>query len=412
MIKNILNQLRQNLENRPEPAFEENDWMALQKRLDQHDKKTRSWVLPLPIWWLLPTTLLLSTAFLGFELHHANQKINAMTVQCDTLIRSHVVLETDTVYITKTVYQDRYVYLPSPPSNATALPVTQQQQKAGLLTETPVNQLLTDENAHQKEVLDAVKTSPEVPSLAKVSIAKLANQKLNLLRYPYHKPSPLAISFEAAKPPKKTFEQQVNRIIYQMQPKNFQLGAETGFIYPLSANIQKGSGFSTGIRATTAFSERLRLWGDASYTNLYFTSGIMDEAIGVPTIPAPGDNYSFEHATVTQPSLHYNLGLQYSFGHGRLRPFVGLGVGATSLLPYIIKYEFQDQSGTDDITIDKEVHQSGYISGFIPIQAGFEGRISKRWYWQTVGMYRFSPFKSGLKAPDVLGISGRLMYRF
>ena len=371
-------------------------------------------MLPLPIWWLLPAVLLGSTAFLGASLHQANQKINALATQHDTLIQSHVVMETDTIYITKTVYQDRIVYLPSQPINATASGNVPPPASKNNNIESVGNQLVAVNNSLSKSSSSDMQAAPNATASSHTSLENIANRKLALLKLTHNKPSPIDLDIAMPLPPKKTFGQQLERVIYQIQPKSFELGPSVGYINPLGTSIRKGSGFSTGLRASTAFSRHLKLWGDVNYNNLYFVSNIMDEAIGVPVITAPGDNLTFDEAIVTQPSLQYNVGLQYNFGRNRnLAPFIGLGIGATSLLHYTIKYEFQGQTGTNDIIVDSEVFQRDFVSGFIPIQAGLEGRLSNRLYWQATTMYRFSPFQTeGLKAPDIFGISGAIMYKF
>ena len=75
--------IRDNLNNRPEPKFEENDWLALQEQLPQ--KPTRSFGAA-AIWWLLPFVIISlgSNAFLFSELKSTKKMVTEIGFQKDT----------------------------------------------------------------------------------------------------------------------------------------------------------------------------------------------------------------------------------------------------------------------------------------------------------------------------------------
>ena len=98
-MDDFFQQFRENLENRPEPAFEERDWRGMERLLDEQGKKrpfAPAW------WWVLPFLILLlaANAFVLLEQRKANQKLSELASRRDTVYHTRVVYLTDTIYQT------------------------------------------------------------------------------------------------------------------------------------------------------------------------------------------------------------------------------------------------------------------------------------------------------------------------
>ena len=122
-MDNFFKQFKDNLDNLPEPAFQEQDWQALSHRLPAQREK-----YPLSIWllWLLAPLFLMSLAANGFQykarenaqkkitlLENRSETANTVVIQSDTIYKVKTVFERDTVYKTKILREKEIVYLPS-----------------------------------------------------------------------------------------------------------------------------------------------------------------------------------------------------------------------------------------------------------------------------------------------------------
>jgi hypothetical protein len=95
-----------------------------------------------------------------------------------------------------------------------------------------------------------------------------------------------------------------------------------------------------------------------------------------------------------------------------LKPYVGIGIGAISLLPYDVIYEFNNTALNVEWNLDKTVYRNELITNFLVFPAGLEYRFSKHWNGQFQLVYRYNWKGSGVQSPNMLGIQGGLNYRF
>jgi hypothetical protein len=167
-----------------------------------------------------------------------------------------------------------------------------------------------------------------------------------------------------------------------------------------------------GLEAAVGFSPNLLFWLDANYFNVEFESNRMDESIGVPVVNPSGE-FHFVKAEVPQPSLQYSAGLQYLFNAGgKWKPFVGLGYGAVSLLPYDVLYEFEDQASGVEWIFEQGVNRGELMGGFVVVRAGLEYEISKRWHLLLRANYRTRWNETGFQVAKMLGIQSGVKFHF
>jgi hypothetical protein len=198
-----------------------------------------------------------------------------------------------------------------------------------------------------------------------------------------------------------------------MRPKGFRLGLTAGWAYPFSEDLKSQGGFSTGLEAAVEFSPNIRMWASAAYSNVHFVADRMGDDIGIPVVVPPSDDFIFVEAETPQPSLEYGVGMQYVFNTSRKwKPFLGVGYGAVSILPYEVVYDFENQSLGVEWSLEKNVNRSEFLTNLLLLRAGFEYEISKNWHWQLRASYRAHFENTGFQSPDMLGIQGGLMRRF
>ncbi|HRI62399.1 MAG TPA: outer membrane beta-barrel protein, partial [Saprospiraceae bacterium] len=191
------------------------------------------------------------------------------------------------------------------------------------------------------------------------------------------------------------------------------LGVTGGWAYPVSEDLERQGGPSAGLEASVEFSPALRMWMGATYSNTRLVTDRMDEAIGIPPVAPPSDDFIFLEAEAPQPALEYGIGMQYLFNTShKFKPFLGVGYGAVSLLPYEVVYDFENKPLGIEWSFEKNVEQSEFLTNLLLLRAGFEYEISKNWNWHLRATYRTGFEKTGFQSPDMLGIQAGLMRRF
>ncbi|MFN0175401.1 MAG: outer membrane beta-barrel protein [Saprospiraceae bacterium] len=425
-MEDFLKQFRENLENRPEPNFEERDWQDMQARLERAGLKGA----PIfPFWWLaLPFLLLLlgSNTFFFWQWQKAKQQVLTMEIRHDTVFQTRVVYTTDTIYRTRVVrermveYQTSFAGIQADmigrKSDLKDLAVTPSKLTGYL--QVPENLQLTDPDSlgnkpsgslfeDRLSEISELKTETEQRTQ---NIATLPLGEIQPLRSPRR---PVKLPYCEVFTPDKKHKRSFSDHLYAALPKEYHLGVSSGLAYPFGRGVDFKSGYFIGGHGALEFSPNLRLWANVAYFKTLFLTDRMGDDIGVPPEAPPSSDYVFLQAEVPQPFVQYSAGMQYLFrSKHRLKPYVGLGMGAISLLTYDVIYEFKNSTLGVEWNLDVPIHQKGLISNFLVLPAGLEYRFSTQWNAQIQATYRYNWKESGVRSPDMLGIQGGLNYRF
>lgn len=186
-MEDMFKQFRDNLENRPEPAFEARDWHDMQARLDQNRHPVAfTW------WWVaLPFLLLLtgSNAFFIWQWKKAKQQVSTLEIRRDTVFHTRVVYTTDTIYRTRVVrervteYQTTYVEkspdLFGRKSGLEALVVTPSMQADNF--QVPENQQLPESLVPKKSGSGSCGVNRRTPNIKLKTKRKNRNSAARLL---------------------------------------------------------------------------------------------------------------------------------------------------------------------------------------------------------------------------------------
>ncbi|MDX1942944.1 MAG: outer membrane beta-barrel protein [Saprospiraceae bacterium] len=398
-MDDFFKQFRAHLEQRPEPAFEVQDWQDLQKRLDSQGKKR---LAGFAWWWLALPFLLLLLGLNGaffYALQQSNRKIALLENQRDTIYKTQVIYQTDTIYKTITIHEvvGEYQTL----RVAQAPPIFSEQkliENGGMNTDSVFHSNLPSTNA------------PEKPNFIG-QLEWIHAEKINTFSpNPILIPAPiLKVNEPIAEKSKKTLAQH----LYPMLPKGFQLGVNGGGAFPFNDDVTQVAGFSMGAQGLIEFSPNLQLWADASYQKTRFETNRMDAALGVPIVEPPADNFIFSTADVPQPSLQFSLGMQYFLNsRNKFQPFIGAGLGTVSLLPHEIIYEFRNDALGVEWSFEKAMPRSEALTNFWVIRAGLDYKISKHLHWQFISSYRGNWRAVDSQFLQMLGLQTGFNYRF
>jgi hypothetical protein len=404
-------QFKSNLENRPEPAYDGQLWRQLEKDLDrEQDQKPKG----IAWWWvaalLLP--LLGSNLFVFCKFQETEKQLNNLIIKADTIFQTTHIYHTDTIYQTTEVTQKIIRYLPTPQTAVVANnnfsskarfknPFTNQPLRSSTL----LNDLIRPKTG--LGLNQQIKNS---------SSALLADRNIELL--PYSLLELLSIESNNLKPnetklelknQKKTLVQK----IYGMRPKGFALGLEGGLARPVGDSFNKSEGYTVGINAQIRFSPKLRMWANTAYINTNFESSKMGEDIGIPVVNPPSDDFEFDIADVGQPILQYSVGMQYLWNATKKwKPFVGVGYGAVSLLPYEITYDFENENAGFEWSFEETINQRTLVTDFLLLQVGLEYELNENWYCQLKTGFSTNLKNSGIQSPQLVNLTTGLGYNF
>ncbi len=412
-MEDFFKQFRKNLEQRAEPAFEERDWLDLQKHLDRADDKRPAGFA----WWLLaiPALLILGTSnFLFYvKIQQANQKISLLETRKDTVFHTRVVYIKDTVYQIQVIRENQenglYAGITAFPNSYSA------QMRSG-------RELFPSDHQLQTTLPDPYRLEGRINTLdhtaqdTVITKKQAANENIKALPTiglsPFPASLPVLPEIDVAPRDiqrKKTFRQ----LIHPVRPKTFQFGITGGWAFPFNKGLSGQKGYSAGIEAIIGFSPNLGIWVDAAYQNVRFETDEMDEAKGIPVVSPPSDAFIFVKAEVPQPSFQFSIGMQYIFqGKNLVKPYIGAGYSAVALLPYEVIYEFKDETLGIEWNYDKEIIRHKLLNNFLVFQGGLEYRLLKQWNAKIQANYRFNLGETGFFTPKMFGIQGGFYHSF
>ncbi|MFM9948549.1 MAG: hypothetical protein ACKV1O_11480 [Saprospiraceae bacterium] len=420
-MEDFFKQFRTNWQNRPDPSFDEKDWEALQKDLDRQTSRRRLAVFP---WWKfgVPLVLLLAASNLAFfmEWKQLRQTLNSIEKQRDTIWMTCVEYRADTIFRDREDLDKASNFWPNRLSGNPAYAGLQEFEMPWASGQKGIH-LLSQFDATTTFVPAPLAADPEAPPGEKTIEKEVQPNSfwadLELLTLPVFPalttkepglPAPVFLPLSVSKH-KKSLKQ----TLYTLRPKAFAAGIEGGWTYPMQKGVQSQSGYSAGISASIGFSKNIWLWANAGYFNIHFRAGRMGDDIGIPLVPAPSDDFSFQEAEASLPALQYGVGFDYHFRAAkRFKPLVGAGIGQISGIPYEVTYDFIKVSEGIEWSIDKQVTPQGRMPGFLFARTGFDYEIFGRWHWQMMASYRASLNQTARYFPQVWGLQTGLLYHF
>ena len=395
----------------------------------------------------VPFMLLLtgSNAFFFWQWKKAEQQVSSLEIRRDTVFHTRVVYTTDTIYRIRVIREKVVEYQTAYTSRQSDFLIGGNELSVSANGTGLVNKQfsgLEDALTGQKGQVDPLHSRAEDLETDKEAATTqnqqsgngdptnrppnggqgLADQSIEQNTTPLHTDGIHAVEY-----PRKTFDLPYFKVsltakkhrktfydhLSTARPKGYQVGISSGMAYPFGRGVDFKSGYSIGGHGALEFSPNLRLWVEAAYFKTLFLTNRMGADLGVPPEAPPSNDYVFLQAEVPQPFVQYTAGMQYLFrSKHRLKPYVGLGLGAISLLTYDVVYEFKNSTLGVEWNLDVPIHQKGLISNFLVLPVGLEYGFSKHWNAQIQANYRYNWKETGMRSPDMFGIQGGLNYRF
>ncbi len=400
-MKDFLKKLKERLENRPAPPFEEADWLALERRLDAASQTKKR---PAAAWFFLPLFLasLGGNVFLFQKLKNPAAKTASadLSASHDTIYiyTSRIEQRTDTIFKTRVVQQ----------------PVFLSQNFAAADLKTDSFSFQKNQNAAAADLKTGGFSFQKNQNTAATD---LKTDKIDFEKIPTLPLAPLILDdfpkiSGTATPPyhfkkRRSFQQTV----YAFRPKSVRFGAAGGWTIPISSGVENRNGYSLGGEMQVGFSPSLRFWADANYFQWQFVADRMDETLGIPKVAPPSDDFQFKKADAVQPSLHFSMGLEYVFrAEKSFRPFLGIGLGAAKRFSYNVDYEFLDPATGIEWNFDQTVGSPATLSNFFVGRAGAVRSLPRG--WEISARFDFRQPLGGGQIPAVFGVQTGVFKKF
>ncbi len=388
---------------RPSEQHRDNDWAALGDRLNNalpEKPGGRRQAILLP---LLLLSALLSTNAVWWQSNHKDRatmaKLEIKVADLQAKIAATGVLPRETVR-TDTVW--RTVYVQQIEKTKNSVQATEKQSEPTL----PIVQTST-------EGVAATGGSDSITKVAGLSNLELA--QMALLELPEHQiSSPKPLGANPLKDKRKT-EPFGQNLLKALRPRFFKVGASAGWLNANSSALMHEGGFTYNLRGQIGLSRHWGITMDYGMGSIHYKSHIPEAILGAPTLPVlPSMEHHFAEMDVTgQKIRQFNLSLRYTFAQpGKPRPFLALGWGGQTLLPFTIEYEIQHEPTG---AIQKEVFEVTSwtkLRNILGMNAGVEVPFSPRFNLNLEGFYQRQWKKSNSKAPDLTGIRAGLTWQF
>lgn len=430
----FLQQLRDNLDNQPEPDYDHRDWEDMQQRLNPPTENSRKRVAGILTMAALLLLLLGMNGLTYFQLQQSNGKVQVLEQKLDTLIQTRIIYQTDTIYRdriiiennpiaeSKPVYsnnQPTFIYQPS----GALTNLIQKGSLASAQNNTPFfNQNNQEQTPFSNQILHspfldyqrdqlAQKSATEAAMIAEIrkrSIGKLALMDIPNLNAPDPKLPALTLPILEEEDAKKTARQ----LLYQLRPKGLEMGIEGGTIVLSDAESGSGGLRDIGLTANIKFSDNLQLWFSGLHRTFDYKSEEMGADYGIPVIPFPGDDFKFEGASVTRNGWQADVGMQYTFNaQKKWRPFLGAGFSLISLSKNEINYKFENEI-TDEYFRDNLTFSTPTTQNFFLLKGGLRYQFAKKWSANLAATYYHSIENTTNQVPNNFGLRAGVFYAF
>lgn len=412
-------QIKHNLENRPEPLFEESAWQDLQRRLEAAGGDVRKGSR----WWPLLVLLLVPSLALNAWLLTSSRQVIApeahLDTQVDTIFQQQILVQRDTIYQTRTFYKTEVRYLaaghvPSPvaldayPLQGRTWAPGARGNRAYQFLNSSAGQPTLSESIYKPLLPGYFQVAPKTKVAATLpdQVATIAGGKPALLAFDLSTApnwQPIVIQEEK--------KRNLAKLMDDFRPRALQLGARAGWAIPAGEGLQPLGGYSLGLEGSILFSQRLQLRFGGTYYQMRYDVDRMDAAQGIPVIDAPSDEYRFAKAEIPLRAMEYALGMQYQFNAGRKwQPFIALGVASVRDLPHEIQYEFTHIDLGIDAVVSQDAPRSVLKTNYYWLQLGINHRLADHLSWQARVSFRRNWDEQAIKTPTVFGIQTGLNY--
>ena len=269
-MSDFYKQIRDNLKNRAEEDFREEDWNDLDHKLSNDDKKiNKIWVWAMA--FAILTGLLTLNAYLLYTSKFASNNNLVNKLSPDTVFVSNNAIVRDTIVITRIIKNNMYQTIPS--SNvSTHTNYIFSDSYYGSVTDRPlwnkvrlisgisypISSNSDNDNSPPIGVIEMIRT--RTPYIESLESNDLEMTDIDI----------------------KKKDRSFKNVLYNMRPKELSVSVNSGYEFQLNRNTKDKVGYSFGLRADLAFSDDLSLFVHLDNIFLGYASPTMDPSLGVP----------------------------------------------------------------------------------------------------------------------------------
>lgn len=422
-MEDFYKDFKDNLENRPEPTFKEEAWMAMQTQLDALDQsKNRVVVWP---WWsyamlaLLPLSILLN-AWLFMQRSDGSERITEDSAT--TLLQQDTVIQIRTVYPRDTIVQVRIIrekveaaktYAQSWLSSLEQELEDQSYRFGRQVPPLSDPGILTDARARTelstRQLIGALRegigvgNTPEEQGVALLSQPRLSVSMNQAAPEPNMQGLPIS-AFSYTPPP----------LWHQLRPEGATVGASMGLLIPTTADIEDPHAIQRAVALKLRMPDRWAIWGEFGLLDIRYILQDVGAPYEIAPSEPPADNYEFREVRVSQERWHWGAGLEYAFSSkpGGARPTLGFGYNALGYKPYEVFYKFQDINTGTEIRVEERVDRQDNPGHYLSFKAGYQWPIGKTCLWDLSLNYKYSLGKNKYTNPNMVGISSNFSFQF
>lgn len=431
-MEDFYDSIKDNLENRPEPSFNEEAWKAMEGKLkDYEHSQARVVVWP---WWsygllaLLPLSILLNAWLFFQKTDNSKNSITAPTalVRSDTIVKTQLVYKTDTIIETRIIKQlvghdGAKVTYPWHPGLAADLfheadrfEWASASQEAVSVT-SPASPKI---NLHQQANLQLLRAGlgPAASGSQNVSVDE-SRRTLRLL--PMAAIRTLASQQPASLSdmnglPISTFRYTPPPIWESLRPQAIAVGAQLGGLIPITRDIGDPHAFQRSIQVKLQLPNRWAVWGEFGLLDIKYLVQETGEKVDIPSVDPPAANFDFQHVQVWQERTHLLVGLEYAFAKRgrRARPTLAAGYNALGFKPYEIFYEFKDADTDTEIQVEQNIKRRDGPMHYLATKAGYQWPIGRRVMWDLSLHYRHGLNPNRYTNPHMVGLTTAFSVQF
>lgn len=204
-------------------------------------------------------------------------------------------------------------------------------------------------------------------------------------------------------------------LLETLRPKFFKLGGNIGWLYASSSGLMHEGGFSYNLHGEMGLTRHWSVTASFGMGRLHYKAHTPEAILGTPDFPMlPNMDQHFAELDVTgQKNRQFDAGLRYTFAQpGKPRPYLGLGWGGQTLLPFTVAYEIQHEPTG---VIQKEVFEvitRTQLRNMISLSAGLDIPLAPRFDLTIEGFYQRQWKKPSSIAPDLTGVRAGLVWLF
>ena len=392
MEKNDYNNIKKILDNPPSFPYKEEQWNALAKQLDQAEEKSASY-WERYAWLLMILPFLLLGGWAWHTIQKANQEIFKLKKQVeqvnlvnenivDTTIYRSTVYVYDTIYQTKTIYQEvdspikAALQLNKPASLSQQLQLAFEQKGVGTKFQqtifTPLSQIGiggVQQILNQSIITPPVYTYNEEAIKQPLTVIDIL--QVDLLDLPL-RDMPLFL-YDG---PAQVTEPDNSRLF--LQPTGFSLGIEGSLLKLIHAPVLSTQGFTLGLSSDIHFGSNLSMFIGGEYLeNQYKVTNIEDFDI-YPTVTPDDRTDLLSYIRIKSRYLQIPFGFKYKFQPMKsLRPYLGFGLIARKPIAKELDYEFLGVR--EEYYINRSYNTKGFAINTWRGDIGVELALNKEW---------------------------------